>query len=164
MTHVSTFKNICKVWYEEELARKFIDKSDAEFYNETATVYWSILVANHGDHCRLSIYVDAIEASMYWVTRGELDETKYAPIEEEGEIKICSKEDWKIHNMCAPEINDDESIFKINFKPLIVQIDFKAKDLVVEEWGESLNNRNDRVLTTIDPSVRYERNQDETSC
>lgn len=164
MTHISTFKTTCKAWYNEDDARKFTHKSDAEFYNETATVYWSILVANHGDHCRLSIHVDKVEASMDWVTRGELDQTKYAPIEEDGEIRVSSEKDWKIINMCAPDIDDDESIFKMNFKPLIVQIDFKVKEFVVEEWGESLNKRYDKVLTTIDPATRYTRKQDQTSC
>lgn len=160
MTHIETFKTECKIHYNEELARKFISQSDAEFQNEKATVYWSILIANHSDHCRLSVHVDKVEANLEWIVGSEADKTGGWYIVKDGVIELTSEKDWKVININAPKIDDDEPIFKTNFKPLIVEVDFKKKEFVVEEWGESLNKRNERILRTIDPAVRYERNPD----
>lgn len=159
-----TFKTKCKIHYNEELARKLISEPYAEFRKENAIVHWSLLLLNHGDHCRLSIHVDKVEAMLEWIVGSEADETGGWHIVRDGEILLSSEKDWKVINMNAPIIEDDEPIFKINFKPLIVEVDFRTKEFVVEEWGESLNKRIERILTTIDPAVRYQRNPDGSEC
>ncbi len=172
MTHIIKLKTEVRLKIYDSDVEKYIDEyAQVDVSQSYCVVHWLTSLTHDDDRISLSVSIEKVEGRFVWeIYNGEKDPTKQA-VEDSGVVKFSTEKGWTIHSTYPPEIEDEDSVFRLTMKPLEAVLDLKSKTITIESWGKDMSEITERVLrsigklpVTIDPAVRYERNPDGGGC
>lgn len=149
--------------YNEEMLKKFINTNHNEVFveRETCTVEWNVELAPDTDGALLMTVAPVYALlEIEYMTYDFLyhDPDRINPPEPHkptyGTIEINaakSNKEWKLMNThISTEIksNSEGGLMIFKLKPLAVEIDFKAKEIFIDEWGDKPSKR-DLVIEKV---------------